>query len=77
MGLTVKKGSEKGLSKRGSEKGLSRRCLERLLEEYAPLGVCPIQVAMEARLSPASRSTWADWEQSFLYWEQSFQCSGS
>ena len=34
MGFTVKK---------GSEKGVSRRCLERPLREYAPLGVRPIR----------------------------------
>ena len=39
MGITIKKGSEKGF-KRGSEKGVSRRCLERTFEEYAPLGLC-------------------------------------
>ena len=35
MGFAVKK---------GSEKAVSRRCLERPLEEYAPLGVRPIFV---------------------------------
>ena len=41
MGFTVKKGSEKAISRRGSEKAISRRCLERPLVEYAPLGVRP------------------------------------
>ena len=30
--------------RRGSEEGVSRRCLERPLEEYAPLGVRPIKL---------------------------------
>ena len=41
MGFTVKKGSEKVL-RRGPEKAVSRVCLERTLEEYAPLGLRPI-----------------------------------
>ena len=41
MGFTVKRVLRRVL-RRGSEKGLSRRCLERPLEEYAPLGVRPI-----------------------------------
>ena len=44
MHFTVKKGSEKAVSRRGSEKAVSRRCLERPLEEYAPLGVRPLEV---------------------------------
>ena len=40
MGFTVKRVLRRVL-RRGSEKGVSRRCLERPLEEYAPLGVCP------------------------------------
>ena len=35
MGFTVRKGSEKAVSRRGSEKAVSRRCLERPLEEHA------------------------------------------
>ena len=41
MGFTVKTGSEKGFSEEGSEKAISRRCLERPLEQHAPLGVRP------------------------------------
>ena len=55
LGKGSQKGSEKGVCygfyttkrvlrrvlRRGSEKGVSRRCLERPLEEYAPLGVRP------------------------------------
>ena len=37
VGFAVKKGSQKGFL----EGGVSRRCLERPLEEYAPLGVRP------------------------------------
>ena len=37
MGFTVKKGSEKGVSRRGSEKGVSRRCLETLPWRVRPL----------------------------------------
>ena len=40
MGFTVKRVLRRVL-RRGSEKGVSRRCLERRLEEYAPLGVRP------------------------------------
>ena len=39
-GFYSKKGCEK-VSQKGSEKGVSRMCLERPLEEYAPLGVRP------------------------------------
>ena len=43
MGFTVKRVLRRVL-RRGSEKGVSRRCLERPLGEYAPLGVCPMNV---------------------------------
>ena len=42
MGFTVKKRVLRRLLRRVSEKGDSRRCLERPVEEYAPLGVRPI-----------------------------------
>ena len=41
MGFIVKKRVLRRVLRRGSEKGVSRRCLERPLEEYAPLGVRP------------------------------------
>ena len=58
LGRGPQKGSEKGgcygfyskkralrrVLRRGSEKAVSRRCLERPLEEYAPLGVRPINI---------------------------------
>ena len=43
MGFTVKRVLRRVLG-RGFEKGVSRRCLERPLEEYAPLGVRPRKV---------------------------------
>ena len=43
--------------RRGSEKGVSRRCLERPLEEYAPLGVRPIYILRGTPQTCASLKT--------------------
>ena len=42
-GFYTKKGFWGRVLRRGSEKGVSRRCPERSVEEYAPLGVRPIE----------------------------------
>ena len=66
MGFTVER-VQRRVVRRGSEKGVSRRCLERPLEEYAPLGVHPNTVLattvtkehLRGMTKPTSISLWS------------------
>ena len=54
MGFTVERVLRRVL-RRGSEKAVSRKCIERPLEEYAPLGVRPSVATPPSWLFPQFR----------------------